>query len=49
MDETLDTLGKTITAALPASVTGYAVAYHELNVTARASDIATMCAVSSSI
>ena len=39
MDETLDTLGKTIAAALPASVTGYAVAYHELNVTARASDI----------
>ncbi len=39
LDETLDVLGKTIAAALPASVTGYTVAYHELNVTARASDI----------
>jgi NADH-quinone oxidoreductase subunit C len=39
MDETLDTLGKTIAAALPSAVTGYAVAHHELNVTARASDI----------
>ena len=39
LDETLDVLGKSIAAALPASVTGYAVAYHELNVTARASDI----------
>jgi NADH-quinone oxidoreductase subunit C len=32
MDETLDTLGKTIVAALPSSVTGYSVAYHELTV-----------------
>ena len=39
MDETLDTLGKTIAAALAASVTGYAVAYHELTVTADARDI----------
>jgi NADH-quinone oxidoreductase subunit C len=39
LDETLDVLGKSIAAALPASVTGYTVAYHELNVTARASDI----------
>ena len=39
MDETLDTLGKTITGALAASVTGYAVAFGELTVTARASDI----------
>ena len=39
LDETLDVLGKTIAAALPASVAGYTVAYHELNVTARASDI----------
>jgi NADH-quinone oxidoreductase subunit C len=39
MDETLDTLGKTIAAALPASVTGHTVVYGELNVTARASDI----------
>jgi len=39
MDENLDTLGKTITAALPASVTGYSVAYHELTVTVQANDI----------
>jgi NADH-quinone oxidoreductase subunit C len=39
MDETLDTLGKTIAAALGASVTGYAVAYRELTVTVRAGDI----------
>ena len=39
MDETLDTLGKTITGALAASVTGYAVAFGELTVTAQASDI----------
>jgi NADH-quinone oxidoreductase subunit C len=39
MDETLDTLGKAIAAALPAAVTGYAIAHHELNVTAKASDI----------
>jgi NADH-quinone oxidoreductase subunit C len=42
LDETLDGLGKTIVAALPASVTGHEVAYHELNVTARASDIVTV-------
>ncbi|HUC47840.1 MAG TPA: NADH-quinone oxidoreductase subunit C [Xanthobacteraceae bacterium] len=39
MDETLDTLGKTIAAALPAAVTGYTVAHHELNITARGGDI----------
>jgi NADH-quinone oxidoreductase subunit C len=39
MDETLDTLGKTIAAALPSSVTGHAVAFHELTVTAQAHDI----------
>ena len=39
MDETLDTLGKAIADALASAVTGYAVAYHELNVTAKASDI----------
>jgi NADH-quinone oxidoreductase subunit C len=39
MDETLDTLGKTIAAALPAAVTGYTVAHHELNVTAHGVDI----------
>src|SRR5580704_11654896 len=39
MDDTLDTLGKAIADALPASVTGYAVAYHELTVTVQAGDI----------
>jgi len=39
MDETLDTLGKTIAAALGPAVTGYGVAYHELTVTANASEI----------
>jgi NADH-quinone oxidoreductase subunit C len=39
MDETLDTLGKTIAAALPSAVTGYTVAFHELTVTAQASEI----------
>jgi NADH-quinone oxidoreductase subunit C len=39
MDETLDTLGKTIAAALPNAVTGTAIAHHELNVTAKAGDI----------
>ncbi len=39
MDDTLETLGKTIAAALPSSVTGYAVAYRELTVSAEARDI----------
>jgi NADH-quinone oxidoreductase subunit C len=39
MDETLDTLGKTIAGALSSSVTGYAIAYRELTVTVQASDI----------
>jgi len=39
MDETLETLGKTIAAALVSSVTGYTVAYRELTVTAKASDV----------
>src|SRR3984957_15987624 len=39
MDETLDTLGKAIADALSSSVTGYAIAYHELNETAQAKDI----------
>ncbi len=39
MDEKLDTLGRTIAAALGPSVTGYSVAYHELTVTANARDI----------
>ncbi len=39
MDETLETLGKTIADALRASVTGFTVAHHELTVTAQARDI----------
>ena len=39
MDETLDRLGRTIAGALPAAVTGYALAFHELTVTAEAKDI----------
>ena len=39
MDEALDRLGTTIKNALPASVTGYEVAYGELTVTAKAADI----------
>jgi NADH-quinone oxidoreductase subunit C len=39
MDETLDRLGRTIADALPTAVTGYTIAFHELNVAAKASDI----------
>jgi NADH-quinone oxidoreductase subunit C len=39
MDEKLETLGRLIAEALPASVKGYAVAYHELTVQAAADDI----------
>ena len=39
MDETLDTLGKTIAGALASAVTGYAVAYRELTVTVEPRDI----------
>jgi NADH-quinone oxidoreductase subunit C len=39
MDETLDTLGRTISDALAASVLGYEVAHHELTVRAKATDI----------
>jgi NADH-quinone oxidoreductase subunit C len=39
MDETLDTLGRTIASALGPSVTGYAVAHRELTVTAQAQEI----------
>ena len=39
MDEMLDRLGGTIKNALPASVTGYEVAYGELSVTVQAADI----------
>ena len=38
MDDTLDTLGRTIAGAL-ASVTGHAVAFHELTIIANAADI----------
>ena len=39
MDDTLDTLGKTIAEALPRSVLGHAVAVDELTVTVAAADI----------
>ena len=39
MNETLDTLGKTVAGALGHSVTGHALTYGELTVTAQASDI----------
>jgi NADH-quinone oxidoreductase subunit C len=39
MDETLTELGETISTALPGAVTGYAVAYGELTVTAEAAQI----------
>jgi NADH-quinone oxidoreductase subunit C len=39
MDETLDTLGTTVAGALGPAVTGHALAYGELTVTAQASDI----------
>jgi NADH-quinone oxidoreductase subunit C len=39
MDDTLETLGRTIAGALPAAVTGHAVAYHELTVTVNPRDI----------
>lgn len=39
MDDTLDTLGRTIAGELPSSVTGHEVAFHELNVTVKAGDI----------
>jgi len=39
MDESLDRLGQTIKTALPASVTGYQVAYGELTVLAKAADV----------
>jgi NADH-quinone oxidoreductase subunit C len=39
MNETLDTLGKTVAGALGPSVTGHALAYGELTLTAKASDI----------
>jgi NADH-quinone oxidoreductase subunit C len=39
MDEKLETLGRLIAEALPASVKGCAVAYHELTVQAAADDI----------
>jgi NADH-quinone oxidoreductase subunit C len=39
MDETLDTLGRTIATGLSASVTGYTIAFGELTVAANAPDI----------
>jgi NADH-quinone oxidoreductase subunit C len=39
MDQALDNLGTSIKTALPASVTGYAVARGELTVTAKAADV----------
>ncbi len=39
MDETLDTLGRSISDALAASVLGYQVVHHELTVRAKAGDI----------
>jgi NADH-quinone oxidoreductase subunit C len=39
MNETLDTLGKTVAGALGPSVTGHALAYGQLTLTAKASDI----------
>jgi NADH-quinone oxidoreductase subunit C len=39
MDETLTSLGATIAAALPGAVTGHAVAFGELAITANAADI----------
>ena len=39
MDDTLDTLGRTIADALTPSVTGYSIAHHELTVQARAADV----------
>jgi NADH-quinone oxidoreductase subunit C len=39
MDETLDTLGRTIADGLGASVSGYSIAHHELTVQAEARDI----------
>src|SRR5215475_12341162 len=39
MNETLDTLGKTVAGALAPAVSGYALAHGELTLTAKASDI----------
>jgi NADH-quinone oxidoreductase subunit C len=39
MDETLDTLGRTIAGALGRSVSGHAVTYHELTITGQAAEI----------
>jgi NADH-quinone oxidoreductase subunit C len=39
MDDTLDSLGRTVVEALSPAVTGYAIAHHELTVSAQAADI----------
>ena len=39
MDDTLDSLGRTVVDALSPAVTAYSIAHHELTVSARARDI----------
>ena len=39
MDDTFDSLGRTVVEALSPAVTGYAIAHHELTVSAQASEI----------
>jgi NADH-quinone oxidoreductase subunit C len=39
MDDTLETLGRTIADALPASITGYTVAHRELTLSGQACDV----------
>ncbi len=39
MDDTLDSLGRTVVEALSPAVTGYAIAHHELTLSAQASEI----------
>ncbi len=39
MDDTLEFLGRTIADALPASITGYTVAHHELTLSGQARDV----------
>ena len=42
MDETLEKFGETLAAALPGTVTGHSIAFGELTVTAKASEIVTI-------
>ncbi|HLY79068.1 MAG TPA: NADH-quinone oxidoreductase subunit C, partial [Caulobacteraceae bacterium] len=39
MDDTLDSLGRTVVDALSPAVTAYSIAHHELTVSAQARDI----------